>query len=151
MLLDPTDPRGQLDLIAAANLPSFTNAQNAELFTVKAGISSTRMNDLEAANKAYCTALMLQEDNAGAWEGWADLCQRMTAVRDGGGDGESSPKQWAVAAMVCLLNALRSHTEEEPQRRLVTRALLLLSLDADTVGPTFNTLSEQLDPMYVES
>ena len=60
-------------------------------------------------------------------------------------DGNDAVRQRAVAATTCVLNALRAHTEEEPQRRLAARALLLLSTRCDMVGATFGTLAENVD------
>lgn len=104
------------------------------------------MGDYEAANKAFCASLMLQEDYVGAWEGWAEVCHRVAMTHTGESVDAEQHTQWATAAMVCLLNALRSHTEDEPQRRLALRALLLLATAPDAVGPTFSNLGEQLDP-----
>jgi hypothetical protein len=97
-----------------------------------------RAGDPEQANRAFCAALQLQEDQATAWEQWGVLCERM-AVDAGDGDGPGRSGSWAVAAMTCHLNALRAHADEEPQRRLAARALMLLSLRAAAVAPADST------------
>ena len=93
-----------------------------------------------------------------AWELWGTHCERMAtldAPRDGDDESSSASSgvgngsragrgaeaadepsgQWLCAAMTCHLNALRSHTDEEPQRRLAARALLLLSLHPNARDP----------------
>jgi hypothetical protein len=122
-------------------------AHSFELTLTWQGNISTKLEDFEAANKAYCASLMLHEEYVGAWEGWGELCQRVSTR-------EANPEQhaqWATAAMVCLLQALRSHSEDEPQRRLATRTLLLLALEPDLVGPTFQAFSDHIDPMCAAS
>ena len=159
MQLDTGDTRGQLDLLATAPYAHLTHAQSAELFALK-GVVHGRMGDNEQASRAFAAAVMLHEDSAQAWEWWGDQCDRMTAlaVAKAGGagpggagekmvdtDGSDAVRQWAVAATTCVLNALRAHTEEEPQRRLAARALLLLSTRCDMVGATFGALAENVD------
>ena len=63
---------------------------------------------------------------------------------------ESNAREWGKSAVTCFLNAARSYTEEEKNKKMIARALVVLSMDDNTgeIGTTFGRLVEMVDASY---
>lgn len=118
----------------------------------------------EEANKIFSASITMCEDLGVGWEAWAIYCDDMyklvvESIRKINADGvrgkrqkteaatETNAREWAKSAMTCYLNACRSLTDDEQAKRMIARALLLLTNDDGTgeVGLTFNRLAELID------
>jgi len=163
-----SDLEKQLEIINSTNLQYFQRSQNSEFFALK-GMVLHKLGKWKDANKSFSTSLSLCDDLGMAWEAWAVYCDDMfkrvrESVRQlkesrGSASAPKRPKteknasteqnarEWGKSAMTCYLNACRSYIDDEKVKKMIARALLMLSMDDHTsdIGLTFGRLVEGID------
>ena len=163
-----SDLEKQLEIINATNLQYFQPPQKSEFFALK-GMVLHKLGKWKDANKSFSTSLSLCDDLGMAWEAWAVYCDDMfkrvrdsvKALKESKGNTsaakrpkteknastEQNAREWGKSAMTCYLNACRSYIDDEKVKKMIARALLMLSMDDHTsdIGLTFGRLVEGID------
>ncbi len=104
----PSPPPPGLNLLNTTNLDYFQAHHQAELFRLK-GLFLQQLDDSDAANMAFSTALMLCRVSPEAWTSWATYCDaqfdraREQAAVAGGGQVGASWRCWQPHACMLLL------------------------------------------------
>ena len=161
MQLRPTELETQLEIIKGTNLQYFVNQQSAEIFALK-GMVLHKLGKWKDANKAFSTGVSLCDDLGMAWEAWAVYCDDMfkrvresvrllkvkkSEKKSNDASTEVNAREWGKAAITCYLNACRSYLDDEKSKKVISRSLMMLSMDdqSKVIGTEFGKLAESLD------
>uniref|UniRef100_A0A7I4F837 Non-specific serine/threonine protein kinase n=1 Tax=Physcomitrium patens TaxID=3218 RepID=A0A7I4F837_PHYPA len=128
-----------LSLINTTNLEYFPLQHKAEIFRLK-GDFLQKMNDMENANQAYCTAISLYKHLPKGWISWGNHCDQVYK--------ETNEDLWLEYAVSCFLQGIKYGSKHG--RNHLARVLFLLSFDNQTgsVSKAFDKYCDSI-PQWV--